>query len=810
MHRTFSDDDPPWDCCKCGILGVGAHVVLKHFLSNPALLRDMRMPHMSQEEFKAILCSDYVNHVDAGDGVYVLGTQQMCKSCYMWLRGVISPEPLKQASLTVRKGWPIKRHGRIGKTGILSQKKLDALGWFLREVELWGERMPGATMSGKLYVPFYVDKYELYCDYREACGPGVYDENGRLQILGARSFIDMIKGRGPSGKYCKHVQFTKAAAFKKCGECEMYKTQIGALRKAGFRFESQEVQAVVFSRRAHITIVSSDRGLFLWARRLYQGPSPLIPDEWVATLLISGDKSSDVFHPERFVQTDAITKLPQLKGLFFGIMNHSACENVAILSPASGVERVVRDDDAAKVRRKQRKKNGGAGEVAAPARAKKGQAKMKVSVSWKGGTIFASFLLTYISQLQKTGAKLPRHLYLQIDGGERSYVLLCLCAYWLAIGTFDRVTIASHFPGHTHEAVDAMFSELRRALKAHSDSGTLTWEEILTIAQKTFQVNTTAKHGPVHVVEPDCVFDLDKYFEGVRSPKLKGLWGEKNKVQTEKPHVYELCVRIVDSVRVPEVRSFVCASNKADDELIRDWAQVFIPFANLPPPTNLPVLDFHAPFERNRNEMVRVMRSSAVGSLGLSDAQIQHYENLKLVPLQIEPSPFGIQVLPSCAAERKPAPAAVVAPQPQGRQQRGARQQDAAVRAQGAKRKGREDFAEESEEESGEQGEDEQDEDDREEEGEENEEDDNGEDHEDNNSQIVNLLEMAGNGRVLAQFGNGRKKIVHRDELPDKLENAYKKLVKESQKRARQAEKDVLYNVWHQQVGAQPRQNRRK
>jgi hypothetical protein len=100
MQRVSSFKDPPFDACKCPV----PRAVLKHFLGDEVLLGQMRMPLMLPDQFKAILCADYVNHVDAGQGVYVLGAQQMCKSCYKWVRGLVSSEPLKQASLTVRRG----------------------------------------------------------------------------------------------------------------------------------------------------------------------------------------------------------------------------------------------------------------------------------------------------------------------------------------------------------------------------------------------------------------------------------------------------------------------------------------------------------------------------------------------------------------------------------------------------------------------------------------------------------------------------------------------------------------------------------
>jgi hypothetical protein len=127
----MSMNDAPFEACKCAT----PLAALKHFLSDSVLLSQMRMPLMNNNEMKVILVADYVNHVDAGPGNYVLGTQTMCRSCYKWVRGIVSDEPLKEASLTVRRGWPIKRHGRIGQTG-MSAKKLDALHWFLTEVNL--------------------------------------------------------------------------------------------------------------------------------------------------------------------------------------------------------------------------------------------------------------------------------------------------------------------------------------------------------------------------------------------------------------------------------------------------------------------------------------------------------------------------------------------------------------------------------------------------------------------------------------------------------------------------------------------------
>jgi hypothetical protein len=782
MHRITSadGDTAPWDQCTCAT----KYDALKHFLGDPVLLELLRLPNVSPAEMKPVLMADYVNHLDAGVGVYVLGSVQMCRTCYKWVRGIMSDEPMKEASRAMRLLQPIRKHAAIGRRGGLSMKKIDALYWFLAEVNLWGEHMPGSNKGGKIYVPFYVDLYEMWSDYRSVCGAAAYDSNGKLQILGARSFVDMIEGRGNGSNLCAHVQFTTPATFKKCAECESYKTNIGAMRKRGLMFSSPDVQQVVLARRAHISAISADRGLFLYARRLFQLQSTDIPADWSDTLLISADKSSDVFHPERYQQTDVITKLPQLKGLFYGIMNHTACENVAILSAASGIERVVRDDDAAKLRRKAAKKGNTVEAPAAP-RAKKGEAKTKTNVSWKGGTVFASFLLTYISNLQRAsagGRLAQRHLYLQIDGGERSFVLLSLCAYWLAIGTFDRVTIASHFVGHTHEVVDALFSELRRALAAQSKSGTLSWEEIVKIALKTFRANTGAKHGPVHVVEADCLYDLDTFFAGLRNPATKGLWGDKQVKQTQKPHVFEMRVKMVGEHRVPQVRSFVAASNRDSDQMIRDWVDVFKPGAKLPQPTGLLLCDFHTPFERTRTKMVRVLRANPEGSLGLSEEQIGHYERLRLAPVTAEFAPFRLTQLPESALLEK-----LIAPVAPARASR---------KASGGKRKTaqQEEYEEyeEDDEESGEK------------------EDSEEEEEEEEQKEIVDLLELGGNGRVLVQFADGSKKTVHRDELPDHLEPKYETLVKARQIATRRAEKESRYATWGQDPGKKPRKNANK
>jgi hypothetical protein len=387
------------------------------------------------------------------------------------------------------------------------------------------------------------------------------------------------------------------------------------------------------------------------------------------------------------------------------------------------------------------------------------------------------------------------HLYLQIDGGERTFTLLCLCGYWLAIGVFEKVTIASHFPGHTHEVVDAMFSELRRALAAQSHAGTLSWDEIVKIAHLTFRSDTAAKHGPVRVVEADCIFDLDKFFAGVRNPELKGLWGDRLKKQIEKPHVYEMCVVVVDNVRVPEVRSYTTASNKNDDTLIKGWTRVFAKSATLPQPTNIPTADFYSAFERSRSEMVRIMQSSTPGSLGLSDTQIQHYVNLKLAPLVVDAMPFGIVALPPCAVEMVVPPVSQAA----GTRQMRKETRPAAASSRGRKRK---------DECSDEDGDEHREEEEEEEEEENN--DDEEEDEEEDNRTIVHLVELGGNGRVLVQYTNGSRKTVHRDELPDELEIEYRKLLKKKQDSTRATEKAVRYANWQASPGQPARGTKKK
>lgn len=74
----------------------------------------------------------------------------------------------------------------------------------------------------------------------------------------------------------------------------------------------------------------------------------------------------------------------------------------------------------------------------------------------------------------------------QVDGGSdaRGFVLLMMLSTLMSLGWIDRATIASLIPGHTHEDIDALFSELWKALKTKNGNAVYrTWSEIMKKAR---------------------------------------------------------------------------------------------------------------------------------------------------------------------------------------------------------------------------------------------------------------------------------------------------------------------------------------
>jgi hypothetical protein len=91
-------------------------------------------------------------------------------------------------------------------------------------------------------------------------------------------------------------------------------------------------------------------------------------------------------------------------------------------------------------------------------------------------------------------------------------VLGVLCA----LGVIERATIASLIPGHTHEDIDGLFSNLSKPLKSRAgEHVSRTWAEIWACALRVYpgwNVPTTKKPGPTGVSEIHFVWKLKEAF----------------------------------------------------------------------------------------------------------------------------------------------------------------------------------------------------------------------------------------------------------------------------------------------------------
>ncbi len=296
------------------------------------------------------------------------------------------------------------------------------------------------------------------------------------------------------------------------------------------------------------------------------------------------------------------------------------------------------------------------------------------------------------------------------------------------------------------------------------------------------------------MTEADCVFDFETFFDGCRNPGLAGLWGKQRAAQNEKPHVFEVGFDLHGNVRVPKVRSFVAASGQVPEKQVRDWAPVFLP-GKLPQPSHVPIFDFHSSFEASRVEMVRILRNSQPGSLGLSERQMSDYEKLTLPKAHVEPLPFKVAVLPACAQlaeiDRGPVdkPVAKRRRRPSSKKSAPAR----TVRARARKKAGDDNSDEadadlelpEEEEEEDEQLEDDDDEEDE--------------------KEIVALVKLGGNARVTVQYSDGSKQLVSLDALPEQWVTKYHEMLSEKQAANVAAHKKSLAEHWHQVPGRRGR-----
>jgi hypothetical protein len=281
-------------------------------------------------------------------------------------------------------------------------------------------------------------------------------------------------------------------------------------------------------------------------------------------------------------------------------------------------------------------------------------------------------------------------------------------------------------------------------------------------------------HGPLHLAEPDVIYDFDKFLVGIRNPELKGLFDLQEQDQAKKPHVFEVQYLVENGVRIPKVRSFIAASNAVQENMVRDWVEVFRRNVPLPSPSALTEMPFCEQFEKDRNELVKILRDHPLGSLGLTEEQISSYEHLELAAQQDLLPFFGMNNLPHCAN--------LLSTNQQEQRQRDRRGRGGLT------------FGEEKSEDIFE--------DEVEEEQEENEEEE--QDESDDDQEIVGLIEVSGRGRCHVLFRNGQEGVVHRDSIPEDLEGLYKELLDENRKKQKRAEKEVRTAVWFQKNNLAP------
>jgi hypothetical protein len=156
----------------------------------------------------------------------------------------------------------------------------------------------------------------------------------------------------------------------------------------------------------------------------------------------------------------------------------------------------------------------------------------------------------------------------------------------VSLGWFDRVTIASLLPGHTHEDIDMLFSMLWRRLKKPDGAATvLTWPEIIRSAQDVYcgwdqPPPAGSAAGRVQISEIGAVASFQQAFglgrwagkasplRPVRNGAIKGLFG-KGSDPEKKPHRFV----IERGVNGPTVTAYFTAAR--DSPIFRTESPIF-------------------------------------------------------------------------------------------------------------------------------------------------------------------------------------------------------------------------------------------
>jgi hypothetical protein len=218
----------------------------------------------------------------------------------------------------------------------------------------------------------------------------------------------------------------------------------------------------------------------------------------------------------------------------------------------------------------------------------------------------------------------------------------------VSLGWFDRVTIASLLPGHTHEDIDMLFSMLWRRLKKPDGAATvLTWPEIIRSAQDVYcgwdqPPPAGSAAGRVQISEIGAVASFQQAFglgrwagkasplRPVRNGAIKGLFG-KGSDPEKKPHRFV----IERGVNGPTVTAYFTAAR--DSPIFRTESPIF---ASCPDIVAIGSADVHGPLVAQLQKVSDCFEAcSDTRKCGYTNAQVALYKSWAVSAAAAPPRP---------------------------------------------------------------------------------------------------------------------------------------------------------------------------
>ena len=410
-------------------------------------------------------------------------------------------------------------HGNAGKKKP-GAKTLACAAWLNGLAEATGDVCP---VTGRLHCFMFFCVATLFGLYNDHCTAEGMQQGFILKESSFKKLVDKSLG-GLFFYLVKNIKWKRAVTQKMCGTCVGLIEDKDVLLKKHVPFSDQEWEEWRQRRMAHWSVASAERKHYSDLRSSCR--LGVVKD----VLVLIMDASKPLLHPRRFVDTAEGRRIWQIHGGFISLLDHTNGCGLAWLLAGTGPYTGG---------------TAGADGVFSEQHA-----------TWEGTDVNLSLLLSYI-RARHTQGGMQRHLHLQLDGGGdlRAFGLVQLIGILLCLGWFDRVTIASLIPGHTHEDIDALFSMLWKALKAtQAAKHCLTWPEMMDVARRVYTGWADSRPsrnviGKVQISEVPAVYMFQKLFglgkwggkirrtQTTSSPAMVGFFGSGSD-PTKKPHKF--------------------------------------------------------------------------------------------------------------------------------------------------------------------------------------------------------------------------------------------------------------------------------